>query len=941
MQETSPSKKARNRKAKRLKKQQQLQRTINEKSEQYDKDGDISQSDSTDRCLSSSQESTPVKKCPNDVVSSDLNRGIDNDLELKLNEKEPEIDADSASKENLDSSAINPINIGGPEKSAKGDEKLIGEKVVHEDLPTQNTLDRDRAKKKHARDRSRDYKELKERLESQNSQMAALTNHVKQQTSKIRELETFILSTTRNCNQLEKLLQQEVNRRNKLEQENICLNQTVTRLRAQISVHEKNKLANDELMRTTHATLMERETEVSLLKLKLTRLQTNSFSNTALNSSVTSVPTSVKNDPSRIFIDMGRSMSEFDKNSYVKETPTSDQNIRLSTSQLKTSDRDASVWASVPPELTPSKRPQLLEKNIQAICNESKHGIYGNQNVRGKIERSRNYKTMPARSNRGPDNGLLARVAKEEEFNENSQKNCLVTNLDDSGSKSDRSMQGAAKLTDNEADPSTPKLSPTLKHEKDNVDSKSEIPVEIINESSKPIEVVFNAHNLEPKLKPVEPTGDLPLPSPIKKTPTTPIRGLKRIFDKFRRSDSTASSGSKTDLTDAPESPFKRGTTRATAVGLPGNSRSHVSPRAIEFHPDKPFAEWDSDMIVEWMTKIGLSMYTTQCKRWVKCGAHIMNATPMEVDRGLGIMNHLHRKKLRLAISELNGDCDKITKAASKLDYLWVARWLDDIGLPQYKEAFIDARIDGRVLNYLTIDDLVSMGIKSVLHHTSIKCGIKVLRSIEFDLLLLKRRATSDEIDEMNQMRQRVGQTQNLPKQPKNVETKCLENPGLPLWTCHRVMEWLRLIDFGEFSPNLRGSGVHGGLIVFEDGFNIDTMCSLLSISQSRTLLRRQLLPYFENLIGQALCKKKMQFKELSPNTKLDPQDEIKTPKKKPLWFGRLKSPKVGQDRMDDYLCPMYPVEPQIIKSISPARENGESQRQGSKLAEIPESINV
>lgn len=28
--------------------------------------------------------------------------------------------------------------------------------------------------------------------------------------------------------------------------------------------------------------------------------------------------------------------------------------------------------------------------------------------------------------------------------------------------------------------------------------------------------------------------------------------------------------------------------------------------------------------------------------------------------------------------------------------------WLDDIGLPQYKDSFSDGSVDGRMLNYLT-----------------------------------------------------------------------------------------------------------------------------------------------------------------------------------------------------------------------------------------------
>jgi len=32
-----------------------------------------------------------------------------------------------------------------------------------------------------------------------------------------------------------------------------------------------------------------------------------------------------------------------------------------------------------------------------------------------------------------------------------------------------------------------------------------------------------------------------------------------------------------------------------------------------------------------------------------------------------------------------------------------VSGWLDDIGLPQYKDAFFEARVDGRMLHALTV----------------------------------------------------------------------------------------------------------------------------------------------------------------------------------------------------------------------------------------------
>ena len=65
-----------------------------------------------------------------------------------------------------------------------------------------------------------------------------------------------------------------------------------------------------------------------------------------------------------------------------------------------------------------------------------------------------------------------------------------------------------------------------------------------------------------------------------------------------------------------------------------------------------------------------------------------------------------------------------------RLDHQWVVRWLDDVGLPQYKDRFLESRVDGRVLNLLTVDDvLIGLRISNHLHHLSIKRGIQV-RSI-------------------------------------------------------------------------------------------------------------------------------------------------------------------------------------------------------------------
>ncbi len=63
-------------------------------------------------------------------------------------------------------------------------------------------------------------------------------------------------------------------------------------------------------------------------------------------------------------------------------------------------------------------------------------------------------------------------------------------------------------------------------------------------------------------------------------------------------------------------------------------------------------------------------------------------------------------------------------------------------------------------------------------------------------------------------------------------------------------MEWLRSIDLSEYAPNLRGSGVHGAIMVFEPRFTSTVLSDILSIPGAKTLLRRHLTTHFIDLIG-------------------------------------------------------------------------------------------
>lgn len=90
-------------------------------------------------------------------------------------------------------------------------------------------------------------------------------------------------------------------------------------------------------------------------------------------------------------------------------------------------------------------------------------------------------------------------------------------------------------------------------------------------------------------------------------------------------------------------------------------------------------------------------------------------------------MSTLHCKKLRLAVEDAISEVDS---PLSDLDHHWVADWLTDIGLPQYQRKFLDARIDCRMLNSITVDNLNLLDIDTPFHIASLKTAIMALRLV-------------------------------------------------------------------------------------------------------------------------------------------------------------------------------------------------------------------
>uniref|UniRef100_A0A2K5S8X1 PPFIA binding protein 2 n=1 Tax=Cebus imitator TaxID=2715852 RepID=A0A2K5S8X1_CEBIM len=344
-------------------------------------------------------------------------------------------------------------------------------------------------------------------------------------------------------------------------------------------------------------------------------------------------------------------------------------------------------------------------------------------------------------------------------------------------------------------------------------------------------------------------------------------KGIKKFWGKIRR---TQSGNFNTDTLGMAE--FRRGGLRATAG--PRLSRTRDS-KGQKSDTNAPFAQWSTERVCAWLEDFGLAQYVIFARQWVSSGHTLLTATPQDMEKELGIKHPLHRKKLVLAVKAIN---TKQEEKSALLDHIWVTRWLDDIGLPQYKDQFHESRVDGRMLQYLTVNDLLFLKVTSQLHHLSIKCAIHVLHVNKFNPHCLHRRPA----DESNLSPSEVVQ-----------------------WSNHRVMEWLRSVDLAEYAPNLRGSGVHGGLIILEPRFTGDTLAMLLNIPPQKTLLRRHLTTKFNALIGPEAEQEKREKMSSPAYTPLTTTAKVRPRKLGFSHFGNIRKKKF--DESTDYICPMEP----------------------------------
>uniref|UniRef100_A0A8C2GJY4 PPFIA binding protein 2a n=1 Tax=Cyprinus carpio TaxID=7962 RepID=A0A8C2GJY4_CYPCA len=312
---------------------------------------------------------------------------------------------------------------------------------------------------------------------------------------------------------------------------------------------------------------------------------------------------------------------------------------------------------------------------------------------------------------------------------------------------------------------------------------------------------------------------------------------------------------------------FKRGGFRATAG--PRLTRTPDSGSASRAYT--PFSMWTTEQVCGWLEDTGMGQYVSLARQWVDSGQTLLSATPQELEKEICIKHPLHRKKLQLALRAFS---NKTMEKSSELDHIWVTRWLDDVGLPQYKDQFYESKVDGRMLQYLTVN--------------------------------------------------------------KTSPSEVVQ------WSNHRVMEWLRSVDLAEYAPNLRGSGVHGGLIILEPRFQSETLAMLLNIPPQKTLLRRHLATNFNSLVGPQAQQEKQEFANASGHAPLTTTAKVRPKKLGFTHFRQLR--KLRVDESADFICPMDTGTPPALtgtpqgtygsfRGISPnlARDSDRLENAGSK----------
>ncbi|CAB3401063.1 unnamed protein product [Caenorhabditis bovis] len=339
---------------------------------------------------------------------------------------------------------------------------------------------------------------------------------------------------------------------------------------------------------------------------------------------------------------------------------------------------------------------------------------------------------------------------------------------------------------------------------------------------------------------------------------------LRNIFSKLTRSTSQDQSNA-----------FRRGSAaRSTSTARLGSGslNGSISKRP----PLSQFVDWRSEQLAEWIAEIGYPQYYHDVAKHVRSGRHFLNMNSHELESALCIKNSIHRKRVLLLLRRIEED---IVEPANKWDVHQTLRWLEDIGLPQYKDTFAENVIDGPMLLALTAADVIEMRIVNAHHYTALARSIQFLKLTDFRFDALERKLDPNVIDRY----------------------PC---PDLVVrWNHQATCEWLRKIDLAEFTPNLLCAGVPGALMIYEPTFTAESLAEILQMPPHKTLLRRHLTSHFNQLLGQKIIADKRDFLASENYPQISPTIRIKIIRKG-FSLTRKKAKNEICLEPDELLCP-------------------------------------